>query len=86
MGDMTKGFALLEQALAIRERKLVLLHPELATSYNDLGEYYLATGEWAKAESYLKQALAIRQQKLGDDHPLTAVTHQNLQKLSVALD
>ena len=67
-----------EQALAIREQALGPMHPDTATSLNNLAELYRITGSDEKAEPLLHRALAIREQALGPMHPDTAGSLNNL--------
>jgi eukaryotic-like serine/threonine-protein kinase len=59
-------------AAAITRRTRGELHPETATTYNNLGALYLKTREWAKADEAFRQAIAIRTSAFGADHPHTA--------------
>ena len=59
-------------AAAIARRTRGDLHPETATTYNNLGALYLKTKEWEKADAAFQQAIAIRLSVFGPDHPHTA--------------
>ncbi|MBK6947920.1 MAG: tetratricopeptide repeat protein [Haliscomenobacter sp.] len=49
-----------------------------ADAWNGLGEYYLKTGNWAKALEYHRQALNVREALLGVTAGKTADSYNNL--------
>ncbi|MEL7220899.1 MAG: CHAT domain-containing protein, partial [Bacteroidota bacterium] len=53
--------------------------------YNNLGNVYLARGEWLNARAYYEKAFQIRQKKLGDDHLKTAQSRLNLGNIFASL-
>ncbi len=59
-------------AAAITRRTRGNLHPETATTYNNLGALYLKTQDWEKADAAFQHAIAIRLSVFGPDHPHTA--------------
>jgi non-specific serine/threonine protein kinase/serine/threonine-protein kinase len=59
-------------AAAIARRTRGNLHPETATTYNNLGALYLKTQDWEKADEAFQQAIAIRLSLFGPGHPHTA--------------
>jgi tetratricopeptide (TPR) repeat protein len=59
-------------AAVITRRTRGEMHPETATTYNNLGALYLKTGEWAKADEAFQHAIAIRTSAFGADHAHTA--------------
>jgi CHAT domain-containing protein/tetratricopeptide (TPR) repeat protein len=67
-----------QDSLAIRRTALGERHPDVATSYNNLGSAYRALGEPAKAVEYHDKALAIRRTALGERHPDAADSYNNL--------
>lgn len=64
--------AMLQQAVAIRERELGTTHPETAASYHFLGLVYRKMGDNAAAEVEYRKALAIHEAVLGEQHEATA--------------
>jgi tetratricopeptide (TPR) repeat protein len=70
--------ALLEQALAIRERVLGPEHPDTAASLNVLGGVKCSQGDFKGARPLYDRALAIREKVLGPEHPDTAQSLNNL--------
>ncbi len=52
--------------------------PRLATTLNNLGEFYRAQGKYTEAEPLYKRALAIYEKALGPEHPHVAVSLNNL--------
>ncbi|CAF4941345.1 unnamed protein product [Rotaria socialis] len=69
MGDYSKALEFCEKSLKIRQVSLPLTHPDLATSYNCIGEVYNGMGEYLKALSYLEKALSIYRNSLPETHP-----------------
>ena len=59
-------------AIDIYRRTLGPMHPEVATTFNNLGALYLKTQEWARADEAFRQSIAIRMNTIGADHPETA--------------
>ncbi len=51
---------------------------DVATSYNNLGNVYGDTGEFAKAKDYHERALEIRKEQLGSNHVDVATSYSNL--------
>lgn len=65
-------------ALAIRERHLPRLHPDLAASLDNLGVILSNEGEYDEADRTLTRALAIRRASSAQPHPLVGHTLNNL--------
>jgi eukaryotic-like serine/threonine-protein kinase len=61
-------------ALAVRERRLGPVHPEVAASYRQLGSIVVFFGELDAAEEYLRRALEIYQGAYGREHAQVANT------------
>jgi len=72
---------LLQRALAISEQQLGPLHPDTATSLNNLASLYQQQGKFTEAEPLLQRALAITEQQLGPLHFATATSLNNLASL-----
>ena len=68
-GDSAAAIERAREALAIRESRLGLDHPDVATSLHNLGVASLNRGMWTEAADYLARALEIRRAVLGADHP-----------------
>jgi CHAT domain-containing protein len=64
--------------LAIREKTLGVIHPDVAISLNNLASLYFAQSRYADAEPLHKRALAIREEGLGPNHPDVAISLNNL--------
>jgi tetratricopeptide (TPR) repeat protein len=62
--------ALLERALAIREKALGPEHPDVATSLNNLALVHHATGGYEEAKALHERALVINEKALGPEHLL----------------
>ena len=62
---------LYKRALAVREEVLGPMHPDTATSLNNLAHLYDSQGKYDDAEPLLKRALTIYEEKLGPTHPNT---------------
>ena len=70
-----------ERALALREKALGAMHPDVAESLNNLAELYRAQGAYPKAEPLLVRALDIREKTLGPIHPDVAGSLNGLAEL-----
>jgi tetratricopeptide (TPR) repeat protein len=64
--------------LLIRKKKLEADHPDLATTYNNLGLVNYTQGKYEESERYTLLCLEIRKKVLGADHPDLATTYNNL--------
>jgi tetratricopeptide (TPR) repeat protein len=80
-GKYEQAEPLFKQALAIREQRLGVDHPDTATALDNLALLYYTQGKYGQAEPLFKQALAIREQRLGVDHPDTAESLNSLASL-----
>lgn len=67
-----------QQALATIETKADQNSLEGAQLLSYLGNLYLATGEYARAEEQLRMALAIRQDLVDNNHELIAASYNDL--------
>ncbi len=68
-GDAAQAVAYQRRALAIGERELGGMHPDLASLRLNLGLALVDLGNKREAEGYLRRSLADREQLLGPDHP-----------------
>ena len=66
---------LLEQVRRIREDKLGSRHPDLATTYIDIGMVYFNKGEYEEALRWFQKAIVIQEQTLGTQNLGTADTY-----------
>jgi tetratricopeptide (TPR) repeat protein len=67
-----------ELGLKIVQNRLGEVHPDTATSLNNLAFLYYSMGRYAEAEPLYVRSLQIREQQLGADHPDTASSLNNL--------
>jgi eukaryotic-like serine/threonine-protein kinase len=58
----------LTRALVLRREQLGEMHPDVATTYGELGIVLKEKGDYAGAEAYIRRALAIEVPLLGEDH------------------
>ena len=77
--------AIVERAVAIKERTLDPAHPDLATSLINLGVQRALAGDPVAAKPLLDRALAIREAAFGPDHVLVATVLTKLGGLLIAL-
>jgi tetratricopeptide (TPR) repeat protein len=68
---------LYRRALAICEQQLGPLHPDTASTLNNLANLYQVQGQYAQAEPLFRRALAIYEYVLGPEHPHTQGTRRN---------
>ena len=78
MGEYSKALSFHEKALGILQETLPPNHPNLATSYNNIGQVYSNMGEYSKALSFHEKALGIRQETLPPNHPYLATSYNNI--------
>ena len=79
--DYPRAISMYEKALAIWEKKLPPVHPELAVAINNLAFLCQENQEFSKAEDLYEKALGIYLQTLGPDHPHTQICTANLSRL-----
>ncbi|CAF1692108.1 unnamed protein product, partial [Adineta ricciae] len=53
-------------------------HPDLASSYNNIGMVYSDMGDYSKALEYYERASTIQQQSLPPNHPDLASSYNNI--------
>ncbi|MBV9848078.1 MAG: tetratricopeptide repeat protein [Armatimonadetes bacterium] len=80
-GQYTEAEPLLAGAFTIIEATLGSMHPDTATSLNNLAILHKVQGRYDRAEPLYARALAIREQALGPEHPDTAASLNNLAML-----
>jgi preprotein translocase subunit SecA/nephrocystin-3 len=78
MGDYKKELEYQLKALKIREKVLTPDHPDLATSYNNVGGSYGDLGNHKKELEHTLKALEIWEKVLPSDHPDLATSYSNL--------
>lgn len=67
-----------QKAQDILERIFGMEHPDVATSYDNIGTVYQSKGDYDKALEYYVKALDIRERVLGSDHTDVANSYDNL--------
>jgi len=75
---------LFEQALVIRERVFGKVHPQVASTLNEMGGVALARNRFAEAEVLARRVLAIYRTVYGGKHAFTGVGVSNLASVYVA--
>ena len=82
LGEHSKALAYITKELTILEKVLPKVlpseHPDLATSYNNVGCTYGALGEHQKALEYKLKALEIQEKILPLEHPALAIIYNNV--------
>jgi tetratricopeptide (TPR) repeat protein len=66
------------RAIDILSASLGVAHPEIATTYHNLGALYLKTHEWQKSADVHRKALDLRTALIGPDHPNTTSSRMGL--------
>ncbi len=77
-GKYTTAIPKAERSLAIREKVLGNVHPDFASSLNNLAELYRLQGNYQQAEPLYQRSLTIREKVLGNVHPDVATSLNNL--------
>jgi tetratricopeptide (TPR) repeat protein len=85
-GQHQKAGPLYKESMTVLAKILGQDHPELATSWYQLGELQETLGEYDKAVSLYKKSLAILEQKRGPDHPVLANILNKLAALCMELE
>ncbi|CAF3809044.1 unnamed protein product [Rotaria sordida] len=78
MSEYPKAVSFYERALDIHQNSSPSYHPDLATSYNNIGNIYSIMGEYSKALVSYEQALDIYRKSLPSDHPHFAQSYNNM--------
>ncbi|CAF4343205.1 unnamed protein product, partial [Rotaria sordida] len=78
MGEYSKALSSYEQSLEIGKIALPPNHPDLATSYNNIGTVYYSMGEYSKALSSYERSLEIGKIALPSNHPDLATSYCNI--------
>jgi hypothetical protein len=76
---------LLRRVLGIKEKRLGVTHPEVATNLDRLAAVYYLQGRYAEADPLLRRALGIDEKALGHDDPMTLQIREHLRLLQDAL-
>ncbi len=84
LGEWQAAAALLEDAVALRERVQGAEHPDLASSLEQLARVVSATGESPAALALQHRALAIRRARFGAEHPAVAAALHGLGEVHYA--
>jgi tetratricopeptide (TPR) repeat protein len=80
-GKFAEAVPLAERALALRDKALGPMHPDVADSLNNLAGLYQDQGAYPKAEPLYVRALGIREKALGPMHPDVASSLNNFARL-----
>lgn len=83
-GDLDRSLQLTQAAMGLRIAELGEDHPEVATSYNNLGVLARSKGDYAAARLYHEKALDIRSRVLPEIHPQIGLSLNNLGALEYA--
>ncbi len=80
-GKFQEALPVAERSLALREKALGAMHPDLVNSLNNLAALYRALSAYDKAAPLLVRALDIQEKSLGPMHPNVAASLNNLAAL-----
>jgi tetratricopeptide (TPR) repeat protein len=78
LGNYDKALEYYEKSLAIGLKTLGDEHPDMVTSYNNIGSIWYNKGEYDKSLVYYEKCLKIRLKTLGDEHPDVARSYNNI--------
>jgi hypothetical protein len=78
-GDFASADELLRNVARIQEAELGPLHPDLASTLNNLAIVAEHLERWDDAESFYRRAATIAAASLPADHPMVAASRQNLE-------
>lgn len=82
-GKYAEGTRVAQEALRLAETTFGPQHPAVATSQNNLAEFYVAQGQYEDAEVLYQHALRSMEKAFGPESPHLAVTLKNLAGLYI---
>lgn len=85
-GQYPKAGPLYKESMTVLAQQLGQEHPEMAISWQQIGEFQETMGEYDKAVSLYKKALAILEKKRGTEHPALAHIIGKLAALCIELE
>lgn len=85
-GQHQKAGPLYKEAMTVLATKLGQEHPEMATSWYQIGELQETLGEYDKAVALYQKSLAIFEEKRGQEHPVLAGILDKLAALCMELE
>ncbi len=85
-GQYQKAGPLYKESMTVLAKTLGQDHPEMATSWYQIGELQETLGEYDKAVSLYKKSLEILEKKRGADHPVLANIIDKLAALCMELE
>jgi tetratricopeptide (TPR) repeat protein len=85
-GQYQKAGPLYKESMTVLAKKLGQDHPEMATSWCQIGELQETLGEYDKAVTLYKKALEILEKKRGLEHPVLANILAKLAALCMELE
>jgi len=85
-GQYQKAGPLYKESMTTLAKQLGQDHPEMATSWYQLGELQETLGEYDKAVALYKKSLEIFEKKRGQEHPVLAVILDKLASLCMELE
>ena len=77
-GKFADAVPLAQESVRVAEATFGLVHPNVASSLNNLALLYDEQGHYADAEPLFKRALIIKEKAFGPDHPAVATLLNNL--------
>ena len=77
-GNYQEAIQYYEQALSIQKKVSSTDDPNIASTYNQIGQAYMKEKKYIKALAYYEQALAIDKKNLPNNHPDLAASYSNL--------
>lgn len=66
------------KALEINLKQFGEIHPDVATSYNNIGNIYDSEGKAQKALEYYNKSLNLKVKMFGKDHPSISTSLNNI--------
>jgi tetratricopeptide (TPR) repeat protein len=85
-GQYQKAGPLYKESMTVLAKQLGPDHPEMATSWYQIGELQETLGEYDKAVSLYKKSLEILEKKRGQEHPVLANSIDKLAALCMELE
>ena len=76
--ELDEALRYYKKSVTIKLNTLGENHPDVADSYNNIGNVYRGKGELDKALEYYNKSLTIKLNTLGENHPDVAASYNNI--------
>ena len=85
-GDYEKTLEYYNKALNILIELFGEIHPNIATTYSNIGYIYYNQGNYRKSLEYFRKALEIRTEIYPENHPAVKRTKENVEYIEAFIN